>query len=155
MGKIWVQTPSGRTIHLPIVEDDVNTADDPIELPEMLSVNRCYSQQIVVVHPTLGTITLDLRPDGITGTCNQCGHCCSHLVADCQDPPDCGWPLRTIPRQPDFHACQHLIISKENKWPQAGNTTCGLYGDILNIYKGCAYPPKAIDPLWVNCGYSF
>ena len=29
MGKIWVQTSSGKTIHLPIVEDDVNTADDP------------------------------------------------------------------------------------------------------------------------------
>ena len=34
MGKICVQTSSGRIIHLPIVEDDVNTADDPIVLIE-------------------------------------------------------------------------------------------------------------------------
>jgi len=33
MGKIWVQTPSGKIIHLPIVEDDVNTPDDTIKIP--------------------------------------------------------------------------------------------------------------------------
>jgi len=33
MGKIWVQTSSGKIIHLPIVEDDVNTPDDTIKIP--------------------------------------------------------------------------------------------------------------------------
>ena len=152
MGKIWVQTSSGRTIHLPIVEDDINTADDPILLPEMLSVNRCYSQQIVVAHPTLGTITFDFRPPGIIGSCNQCGHCCSHPLSECTNPPDCGYIYH---EDLDLHVCQHLVINKLRKFPQAGNTSCALYADILNTYKGCAYVPKAINPLWINCGYSF
>ena len=110
MGKIWVQTSSGRTIHLPIVEDDVNTADDPIVLPEILSVNRCYDSNIQVVHPTLGTITFEFAPLGRTGSCNQCGVCCSHPVADCPHPEgDCGYlPHPDI----DFHVCQYLVINK-------------------------------------------
>ena len=153
MGKIWVQRSDGRVIHLPIVEDDFNTPDDPIVLPPVLAVNRCYNQQIQVVHPTLGTITFDFMPPGLTGSCNQCGHCCSHLVEDCPHPTgDCGWPYNA---DIDAHACQYLTVLKKNKWPQAGNTECSLYADILNTFKGCAYPPDVIDPLWINCGYSF
>ena len=152
MGKIWVETSSGRIIHLPIVEADINTADDPIVLPEMLSVNRCFSEQTIVDHPTLGTITFDFRPPGIIGSCNQCGQCCTHLVEDCPHPPECGWPYRS---DIDAHACQYLIVNKWRKWPQAGNTECALYGDILNQFKGCAYVPDVIKPEWINCGYSF
>ena len=155
MGKIWVQTPSGKIIHLPIVEDDVNTADTPIQLSTALVavMNRCYSQPIAIVHPTLGSITFDFRPPGITGSCNQCGQCCSHPVADCLHPTgDCGYPYRA---DIDAHACQYLTVFKRNKWPQAGNTECSLYADILNQFKGCAYVPDVIDPKWINCGYSF
>ena len=152
MGKIWLETTDGRLIHLPIVEDDFNSPDDPVRIPTLmvLNMNRCYGAQIIVVHPTLGTITLDLRPDGITGTCNQCGHCCTHPASECVEP--CGYIYH---EDLDLHVCQHLVINKWRKFPQAGNTSCALYSDILNTYKGCAYPPKAINPLWVNCGYSF
>ena len=157
MGKIWVQTSSGRIIHLPIVEDDINTADDPIVLPPMLSVNRCFSEQTIIAHPTLGTITFDFRPPGIIGSCNQCGHCCTHPESECLatidgHPENCGYIYH---EDLDLHVCQHLVIDKWRKFPQAGNTSCVLYGDILNTYKGCAYPPKTINPLWINCGYSF
>ena len=156
MGKIWVQTSSGRIIHLPIVEDDVNTADDPIVLPEMLSVNRCYDANIQVVHPILGTITFEFAPSGRTGSCNQCGVCCSHPVADCPHPEgDCGYPLNT---DIDFHVCQYLVINKWRKWGQAGNTECSLGTDIINNFKGCTlFPsvPAEIKSHMTNCGYSF
>lgn len=157
MGKVWLETSDGRLIHLPVVGDDINTPDSVIKISTalILDMNRCYGQQIIVNSSTYGQFTLDLRPNGIIGSCNQCGHCCSHLVEDCPTPPECGWPLRAIKSHPDVHACQYLIISKENKWPQANNTSCALYGDILNTYKGCAYPPKVIKPEWINCGYSF
>jgi len=154
MGKIWLETSDGKLIHLPVVGDDVNTPDDIIKIPTslILSMNCCYGQQIIVNSPTYGQFTLDLRPDGITGSCNQCGHCCTHLVSDCPAPSECSWPYRA---DIDAHVCQHLIIDKVNKWPQANNTSCALYGDILNTYKGCAYPPKVIKSEWINCGYSF
>ena len=156
MGKIWVQTPSGRVIHLPIVEDDVNTADDPIVLPEMLSVNRCYYSNIQVVHPTLGTITFEFAPSGRMGSCNQCGVCCSHPVADCPHPEgDCGYlPHPDI----DFHVCQYLVINKWRKWGDAANTECSLGTDIMNSSKGCTlFPtvPAEIKSHMTNCGYSF
>jgi len=152
MGKIWVQVSSGRTIHLPIVEDDVNTADDPIVLPPMLSVNRCFSEQTIIAHPTLGTITFDFRPPGIIGSCNQCGMCCGHPVEDCPTPPDCGYILY---EDLNWHVCQYLTINKWRKWGEAGNSECSLYADILNQFKGCVYPPDEIKPHMTGCGYSF
>jgi len=156
MGKIWVQTPNGRIIHLPIVEDDFNTADDPIVLPAMLSINRCYDANIQVVHPTLGTITFEFAPLGRTGSCNQCGVCCSHPVADCPYPEGgCGYPLHP---DLDFHVCQYLVIYKWRKWGDAGNTECSLGTDIMNNFKGCTlFPtvPAEIKSHMTNCGYSF
>ena len=154
MGKIWVETSDGRLIHLPILEDDYNTPDDPVRIPVSLisSVNRCYSDQKVISYGD-DTITLDMRPPGIIGSCNQCGHCCSHLVEDCPRPEGCGWPYRS---DIDAHACQHLVVNKWRKWPQAGNTSCAMYSTILDFSKGCAYPWSIgeINPLWINCGYS-
>ena len=156
MGKIWVQISSGKTIHLPIVEDDVNTADDPIVLPPMLAVNRCYDSNVQIAHPTLGTITFEFAPTGRTGSCNQCGVCCSHPIADCPHPTgDCGYPLNT---DLNIHVCQYLIIDKWRKWGQADNTECSFGADIMNNFKGCTlFPsiPDEIKPHMTNCGYSF
>ena len=154
MGKIWLETTNGNLIHLPIVGEDFNSPDDAAKIPASIVINmaRGYGEQITIVHPTLGQITLDLRPGGITGECNRCGHCCTHPLSECTNPPDCGWPYNT---DLDLHVCSHLVINRINQWPRKDNTYCDLYADILNVYKGCAYPPKAINPLWVNCGYSF
>ena len=152
MGKIWVRLSTEKVIHLPIVENDVNTAVNPIDIPPAVSVNRCFSEQRIIVHPTLGTITFDFRPPGIIGSCNQCGHCCTHLVGDCLNPSDCAWSYNS---DIDAHACPYLVIDKWRKFPEPNNTECSLYADILNQYKGCAYVPDAINPLWINCGYSF
>jgi len=135
---------------------DVNHPGDVIEIPTsfIMTINRCWSQPFVVNHPTYGSFTIDLRPDGIIGSCNQCGMCCAHPADTCQwgSLEACGYIL--IP-QLNIHACQHLIIDKTNKWGQANNTECELYANILDYYKGCAYPPKAIDPWWTGCGFSF
>jgi hypothetical protein len=156
MGKIWLQTTDGRLIHLPVVGDDVNTPDDPIKIPVsiVLSVDRCYSSQIQVIHPTIGTITFDFFANrGVVGSCNQCGQCCAHPVDACPDPEgNCGWPYRA---NINSHACQYLTVIKNNKWPQPGNTECSIYADILNVSKGCAYPPDSFFPHMTNCGYSF
>ena len=154
MGKIWIQTTDNRLIHLPVVGDNVNSPDGAIRIPTSIIVNqdRCYGQQIVVNSPQYGSFTIDLRPPGITGSCNQCGQCCGHPVADCPTPPDCGYVLN---EDLNWHVCQYLSIKNWRKWGQAGNTTCYLYESILDHFKGCAYPPKTIHPWMTGCGYSF
>lgn len=155
MGKIWLEDTGGRLIHLPIVGDDFNTPDDPekISTSILTSVNKCFGQQIQVIHPTYGTIIFDFRPLGIIGSCNQCGQCCSHPVDACPYPTgDCGYPYRA---DIDCHACQYLTVFKVNKWGLKDNTECSLYADILNRFKGCAYPPDEILSHMTNCGYSF
>jgi len=157
MGKIWLQISDGKIIHLPIVEDDVNTADDPIVLPPGLLINRCYDSNIQVVHPTFGTITFEFAPSGRTGSCNQCGMCCGHPVADCEwgSLENCGYILEP---NLNWHVCQYLVINKWRKWGDAGNTECSLGADIMNSFKGCTlFPdvPAKIRPYMTSCGYSF
>lgn len=151
MGKVWILRSDGKRCHLPIQGDDVNTPDTAIDVSmvQSIAINKCYGQPIVVNHPTFGQFTIDMRRDGMTGACNQCGMCCTHLVEDC--PGNCAWPYRA---DIDCHACPHLVVENIHKWPKAGNSYCDIYGTILDVYKGCAYPPKAIRPEWTNCGYS-
>lgn len=155
MGKIWVQTTEGKLIHIPIVEDDFNTPDDPVKIPTSVvvgGVGRCFSEQRQIVHPTYGTITFDFMQDsGKTGSCNQCGQCCTHPVDDCLNPALCTWAYDV---DIDAHACQYLVIDKKNKWPDPGNTSCSIYANILNVFKGCAYPPRNIHSWMFNCGYT-
>jgi hypothetical protein len=156
MGKIWLQKTNGALIHLPVVGADVNTPDSAVKISvsAVSSVNRCWSNQIVVNHPTYGQFTIDLRPPGIVGSCNQCGQCCSHPLANCPDlGGECGYILH-----PDLniHVCQHLTINKWRKWGDPDNTSCSIYASILDSSKGCAYPPDAdeIMPWWTSCGFS-
>lgn len=154
MGKIWLQTTDGRLIHLPIVGEDKNTPDDPVKIPVSIigGVNRCYSQQIQVVHPSKGTIVFDFKQGSpLIGSCNQCGQCCTHPVNACKSPAgECGWPYRA---NINAHACQYLKVIRLNKWGQAGNSECSIYADILNRFKGCAFPPEELKPHMTSCGY--
>ena len=155
MGKIWVQTSSGRLIHLPIVGDDFNTPDDTIKIPAaVISTTRHRSGTIEIVSPEYGTIMFDFDIDGRMGSCNECGMCCSHPAGGCSD-PDCGYVLNT---DIDFHVCQHLVINKWRKWGQAGNTECSLGTNLINTYKGCIWGPinpGEIHPHMTSCGFSF
>ena len=77
MGKIWLQTDSGKLIHLPVVGEDINTPDDPQIIPTSLLsnqvLNRCFDDPITVTSPTHGEITFDFSSPGRTGSCNSCG----------------------------------------------------------------------------------
>lgn len=159
MGKIWLETTDGRLIHLPIVGDDFNSPDDAERIPTSILVNRnrCFSELIEVVSPQYGTITFDFTEPGRTGSCNQCGQCCTHPVDQCPAGGDCAWPLRQIQNHDDVHACQHLTIFKDNKWGDPGNTECSIYTDLINTYKGCMYPltQEKIKPWMFSCGFSW
>lgn len=153
MGKVWILRSDGKRCHLPVQgEADVNTPATAIDVSmvQAVAINRCYCQPIAINHPTFGQFTIDLCPSGITGECVQCGHCCTHLVENCPDPENCAWPYR---EDIDCHACPNLIVKNPKKFPQAGNTTCSIYENILDQHKECAYPPDIINPLWINCGY--
>ena len=155
MGKIWVQTSSGRLIHLPIVEDDFNTPDDPVKIPtSVLSITRHRSGTIQIVSPEHGTVTFDFDVAGRTGSCNECGRCCSHPAGSCSD-PDCGYVLNA---DLDYHVCQYLTIFKNNKWGLKDNTECSLGTGLINTFKGCTMGPNGpseMHPHMTNCGFSF
>jgi len=159
MGKIWLETTDGRLIHLPIVGDDFNSPDDAIRIPTGVMINRdrCFSGTIQIVSPQYGTITFDFTQPGRTGTCNQCGQCCTHPADACPNPGNCRWPLRTIPRMPDFHACQYLTILKANKWGDPANTECSIHTDLINTFKGCMLFPweNEMKPHMTSCGFSW
>jgi hypothetical protein len=158
MGKVWLETASGRLIHMNVVGDDVNSPDDVVKIPTsiLVSANRCFSGQIQVVSPTHGTIIFDFDEQGRTGSCNQCGTCCGHPVADCVEP--CGYILH---EDLNWHVCQHLIIDKWRKWGDPNNSYCGILDDLLNVFKGCTTWPisqaKFNTYTWIQpyCGFSF
>jgi len=156
MGKIWLETSSGKLIHLPVQGDDFNSPDDDIRIPAtiMINKNRCYSQPITVSIPGRGTVTIDFMQDsGLTGSCNQCGMCCGHPAGDCQwgSLEACGYVLNA---DINWHVCQHLVISNWHKWGAKNNTSCAIYADLINIFKGCIYPPLHMKPWMTGCGYS-
>ena len=160
MGKIWLETTDNRLIHLPIVEDDFNSPDDAIKIPTGVMINRdrCFSGTIQIVSPQYGTITFDFTQPGRTGTCNQCGQCCTHPVDACPDPAgNCGYPLREIARSPDVHACQYLTIFKDGKWGDPANTECSIHTDLINTFKGCMLFPSEnkMKPHMTSCGFSW
>lgn len=155
MGLIWLQTSDGKRIHLPVTGDlDVNTPDTAIDVSmvQAIAINRCYSEPIIVNHPTFGQFTIDLMLGrNLTGSCNQCGQCCTHPVDQCLNPSVCWWPYNATV---EGHKCPHLIIERANKWPNPGNTYCDVYATILDVFKGCSYPPRNIHPWMTNCGYT-
>ena len=160
MGKFWLETTDNRLIHLPIVGDDFNSPDDAIRIPTAVMVNRdrCFSGTIQIVSPQYGTITFDFTEPGRTGSCNQCGQCCTHPVDACPDPAgNCGYPLREIARSPDVHACQYLTIFKDGKWGDPANTECSIHTDLINTFKGCMLFPSEnkMKPHMTSCGFSW
>lgn len=159
MGKIWLQTSDGKLIHLPIMGDDFNTPDDAVKIPVSIlgtGRDRCYSGQVSISHPTYGSVTFNFDPAGRTGSCNQCGECCSHTVANCPNPTNCGYVLTNDEL---YHACQYLTIFKgSNKGiGKVGGTECSIRTTILDVFKGCAFfPDQASDIVnCPHCGFSF
>ena len=150
MGKLWVAKTNGRRMYLPVAGDDINTPNTAIPISLISGEIRNYGEPIVLKHPTFGTITIDLRTPGIVGSCNRCGACCTHRVEDCPNPGKCRWSY-----DPDIdrHKCPHLQVDDARRFGEVENAKCALYANILDHYKGCAYPPDTIDPLWANCGY--
>ena len=159
MGVIWVQTTSGKIIHLPVVGEDVNSPDDPVKIsatvityPEV----RCMAGTVSVDTITHGTVTLDFNQPGRSGACNKCGSCCTHPVSACNSPGECGYVLDT---KYDVHKCSRLVIAKgNNKLGTAGNTECSVRTTIFDIAKGCVYEPSNashILPHMTSCGFTF
>lgn len=163
MGVIWLQTSDGKLIHLPIVGADVNTPDSPVKVP-VSSVqtglsNRCLSGTYAVNLSALGygTVTLDFGAPGRSGSCNQCGSCCTHPVAACPMPPaNCGYVLDT---KYNVHKCQYLTITAgSNKLGKPGQTSCSIRASIFDIAKGCTLFPSTaseIGPHMTACGFTF
>jgi len=158
MGVVWIQKTDGSLIHIPVEGADVNTPDNALDTPvttgAIQSVNRCWSNSFEYNHPTLGVFTINLMPPNVTGSCNQCGMCCGHPVADCPDSGgECGYILNT---DIGWHVCEFLDIKNWRQWPKANLTTCLKYETILDFSKACAYPPDAdeIKPWWTLCGFS-
>ena len=160
MGIVWIESrQSGKRFHLPVRGDDVNTSDNPIIIPSLNPIrNRCFDHDIEVTLPEFGTFTLAIGVDGRTGSCNQCGECCTHPIGNCPDESgNCGYILDT---DRGIHKCQHLTIKNPNSLGKANGTSCDLSENILEIYKGCVLWPQNADEfsqmIWLtNCGYSF
>ena len=112
MGVIWLQTTTGQLIHLPIVEEDFNTPNSPVKIPvdsfNVGAANRCLSGTFTVNNPTYGSVTFDFGAPGRTGSCNQCGQCCSHPIASCTAlGGNCGYVVDT---GKGVHKCRYLTI---------------------------------------------
>lgn len=157
MGKIYLQTFDGSRIHLPVVGADVNNPDS-VTFPSVALLgtrNRCYSGTVQVIIPTIGTVTFNFDPPGRTGSCNQCGQCCTHPIASCPDPGGvCGW---TVDAGRGIHRCPYLTILPKGIG-KANGTECSLYATILDSFKGCAFFPSQADeilPHMTACGFSF
>jgi hypothetical protein len=158
MGTMWLQTSNGRLIHLPVVGADVNSPDDAIKVPTsvLATTDRCLSNQIQVVVAGHGTVTFDFTIPGRTGTCNQCGQCCSHPIASCPNPGDCGYILDT---KSGTHNCQYLTVlpGGQKGIGKVNGTKCSVRDNILNVSKGCStFPDRASDVAnCPACGFTF
>lgn len=155
MGVIWIQTEDGKLIHIPVVGPDINTPDSPTKIPASLfavAANRCLDGQFNVNVPGVGTVTVNLTPPGRSGTCNQCGQCCSHPIASCTEPGgNCGYVLVG-----GFHQCPHLTI-KARGIGKSNGTECAIRATILQTHKGCVlFPQQAIEIAGCPaCGFTF
>ena len=153
MGSIYLQTSGGKNIHLPIVGADFNTPDSPVLLNVSVlgTRNRCYSGQVAIIIPTMGTITFDFDPPGRTGTCNQCGQCCSHPVASCPSPGKCDFVVVS-----GIHRCQYLTVLPKGIG-KANGTECSIRATIFNQLKGCVLFPTTAAQIanCPACGFSF
>lgn len=160
MAYLWLITKSGSLIHVPIAgEVDFNTPDTPTKIPTSIiarELDRCVSGNYTFEIDGQ-SVTVLLDPPGRTGSCNQCGECCSHLVTQCPNPTgDCGY---IVADDPLYHKCQYL---NELKGPtrgigKVGGTECSVHRDLLDLYKGCVfYPEQASDvENCPDCGFSW
>jgi len=158
MPRIWLKSKDGYTFHLTgrsaSWEGDFNTPDNPVLTRNVLRTDRCVNE--IAIQTENGIQLLNLAPEGRTGECVQCGQCCSHPKKSCPDPKGkCGY----INKGKYHHVCPHLIEYPEKKGiGHPGGTSCEIYGNLLDGYKGCVlYPssPDDMQPWMTACGMRF
>ena len=158
MGVIWVQTNEGQLIHLPVLGPDINTPDT---LPRIsYSLIPIEAIQSGVIFPLfiegIGIVMFDFTVPGRVGSCTRCGSCCTHPIDCCHNQNKCGY-IHDL--QYNVHKCKHLIINPgDSKLGEPGQTSCAIYGDIINKAKGCLHGPqskKEIMPWMSRCGFKF
>lgn len=154
MAYLWLVTKAGSQIHVPIAGDvDFNTPDTPVKIPTSVvarEIDRCIAGTYTLTIDGQ-SVTILLDPPGRSGTCNQCGECCSHLVSECTD-PTCGTTGYILADNTLYHKCKHL---RELKGPTGGignadGTECLIHRDLLDLSKGCVFYPEAASDV-ANC----
>ena len=130
---------------------DYNTPEEAVVVPQtIVNLNRCLGT--IVLSTPKGPVTLDFNLNGRTGSCNQCGQCCSHLASTCPARPTCCYIIDGI-----YHRCSHLVIRAPGIGKRNG-TECGIFNRLLyEGYKQClAWPsqPNEVEgrPF---CGFRF
>jgi hypothetical protein len=129
---------------------DIQTA--PVVQETITGENRCSNSLTVTVDGSPRTIYFNTN--GRTGSCNQCGQCCSHLASTCPYGASCG-RTQIVGL---YHACPHLIVGPQGIGKKNG-TTCGIYNRLLyEGYKSCVPFPSEkyeIGSRMTACGYRF
>ena len=130
-----------------------NTKETAEVVPQAIAnSNRCPNSLTVALG--MITVIMDLSVNGRTGSCNQCGQCCSHLASTCTYGASCG-RTKIIGL---YHACPHLVklgpgIGKKN------GTSCSIYQSLMyEGYKSCVVFPthkSEIGTRMTFCGFSF
>lgn len=156
MGVIWVQTSNNKMLHLPIIGPDINTPDSLPKVPaSSIPIEELRSGVISPVFVEgYGIILFNFTAPGRTGSCVQCGSCCTHPVENC--PGQCTY---IYDEQYNVHKCQYLIINPgEGKLGEPGQAACSLYSNVIEACKGCLFGPGSIREMmpWMKkCGFKF
>ncbi len=113
--------------------------------------NRCSNS--ISINTSSGLVTLYLNLNGRTGSCNQCGQCCSHLASTCTYGASCGYS-KIIGL---FHCCPNLVASGSGVGKKNG-TSCSIYNRLLyEGYKSCVTFPSEVYEIANRpmCGFKF
>lgn len=156
MPRIWFKDKRGAAFHIDVDTaswtGDYNTPETAETIPQtIVTADRCMNT--VTFTTPKGTFSIILDVNGRTGSCNQCGQCCSHLITDCQEPTSCGYVV-----DGSYHRCQYLTVHGPGIGKKNG-TSCSIHSSLLyESLKGCVcYPasPNEITSLMTACGFRF
>ena len=132
-------------------EGDYNTSETAIVVPPtLINSGRCVGT--IDIPTPEGFLTLDFNLNGRTGSCNQCGQCCAHLITQCPAPGKCCHIVDGI-----YHHCKHLQIKGPGIGKKNG-TACAIFNSLLyEGYKQClAWPAEKWEIAnCPACGFRF